>query len=490
MKLIYLPLDERPCNRLFPQQIFDGVGGVELVSPPMDLLGQKKQASPVARLHEWTQHQVDGAHGLVVSLEQWLYGGLLPSRLHQLDPEELKGRLLRLEKLSRANPGLRIFAFQLVMRCPTYDSDDEEPVYWARFGNSIHQLGVLEDQQEHGSSEADPVRQRELIARIPPEVLSDYKRRRAVNLELTRAVIQGVAEGWLSVLTIPQDDSSPWGYTARDKRQIQSWLAEAKLQDQVLTYPGADEAGCTLCARAYSDLSGKSRRVCVVDSHAEGLRVVPDYEGQELGLSIATHAIAAGAFLGHDPATADAILAVNLPIGATREAPAGAEEALAGTTERRIQEAFINTVGKLLEGPVPVWLADLRFTNGADPWLVEELGRRGYLARLAGYSGWNTCCNALGTVLAQTVTGSQSRATLTYRLCEDYGYMARIRPGLKTSDFPLQVAVLESVVETKLSQISATVLGDLFAEPETLFKVSFPWKRRFEIALHSAILSP
>ena len=47
MKILYIPLDERPCNWAYPQMIARLSPEIELVVPPLDLLGQKKQAAPL-----------------------------------------------------------------------------------------------------------------------------------------------------------------------------------------------------------------------------------------------------------------------------------------------------------------------------------------------------------------------------------------------------------------------------------------------------------
>ena len=42
MKLIYIPLDERPCNYNFAQRIASGTE-VEVIAPSLELLGNKKE---------------------------------------------------------------------------------------------------------------------------------------------------------------------------------------------------------------------------------------------------------------------------------------------------------------------------------------------------------------------------------------------------------------------------------------------------------------
>lgn len=76
LKLVLLPLDERPCNRLFPQHLFQH-DGVELVVP--ETLGDKKQPADLEKVDQFLLNACRDADGLVLSLDTLLYGGLVPS---------------------------------------------------------------------------------------------------------------------------------------------------------------------------------------------------------------------------------------------------------------------------------------------------------------------------------------------------------------------------------------------------------------------------
>ena len=45
MKILLIPLDERPCNRIFPKMICNSNESIELKEPNMSLLGRKKTAA-------------------------------------------------------------------------------------------------------------------------------------------------------------------------------------------------------------------------------------------------------------------------------------------------------------------------------------------------------------------------------------------------------------------------------------------------------------
>ena len=95
-------------------------------------------------MKEFLQRECSDAYGLILSVDALLYGGIVPSRLHGLSEEQLTERLSVIEELKRKNPDLKIYAFALLMRCPSYSSSDEEPDYYAECGREIFLTGRAE----------------------------------------------------------------------------------------------------------------------------------------------------------------------------------------------------------------------------------------------------------------------------------------------------------------------------------------------------------
>ncbi|MDD3107154.1 MAG: DUF4127 family protein, partial [Bacilli bacterium] len=135
-KIVYIPLDERPCNYDFPKEIFAS-DEVHIVVPDANIMGEKKQPAKHEALETFLLQETKTADGLVVSLDTLVYGGIVPSRLHFLDSNILKERLLFLKQIKENNPDLPIFAFLLIMRCPQHNSSDEEPDYYKHSGRNI-----------------------------------------------------------------------------------------------------------------------------------------------------------------------------------------------------------------------------------------------------------------------------------------------------------------------------------------------------------------
>ena len=107
-KIVYIPLDERPCNATFVPKLFDG-DPLRIVTPPA--LGSKKTPASWEAVRGFLLRECADADGLVLSMDMLLYGGLLPSRLHRLDASEAERRLSLVSQLKARNEKLLIYAF-------------------------------------------------------------------------------------------------------------------------------------------------------------------------------------------------------------------------------------------------------------------------------------------------------------------------------------------------------------------------------------------
>ncbi|KKO53866.1 DUF4127 family protein [Paenibacillus sp. DMB20] len=64
-KMLYIPLDERPCNFDFPAELAKGTD-VELVRPGRKLMGLKKRPGHVEALWEWLLAEAKDANGAIL----------------------------------------------------------------------------------------------------------------------------------------------------------------------------------------------------------------------------------------------------------------------------------------------------------------------------------------------------------------------------------------------------------------------------------------
>lgn len=506
MQLLYVPLDERPCNVYYPQMIAALQPQMQLRVPPLELLSQKKQAAVIDQLWDWVIEQATLCQTALLSIEMLVYGGLLPSRLHHDSVEILVERLQRLKKLKHLYPALDIFASNLIMRTPAYSSAEEEPDYYGVYGEQIFWWGWLQDKRERmGLTAAEQTQWEQIQQDLPMQHLTDYRDRRTCNVEVNLATLTLVEQGIISFLAIPQDDSAPYGFTAMDQRRIVSHVLSRRLQRQVHLYPGADEAGCTLLARAYNQHLGHSPRLYILHSAVGTEQIVPLYEDRPLGESLKAHVLAAGAQIVSTPDAADAVLAINSAGQVMQEAWNQATKDITYTSFRNLR-FFVAEIERLVKQGRWVAIADIAFANGGETELVEMLDDAALWDNLLAYAGWNTCCNTLGTVLATLSLGLESDRPQAitfnkmYRLLEDWAYQAIVRqetiqtvlPQLGASyyDFNGQEAVITQTIAQQLRAVWQQYLRQSFTQWQIQqLAVSTPWHRMFEIGLELKIAS-
>jgi hypothetical protein len=509
-RIVYVPLDERPCNAKFPLQIASA-SELKVEAPSLDLLGRKKSPADPEALAEWLLRAAADADYLLASVDMLVYGGIVPSRLHHLPEAECRRRLTTLAACKRRNPRLRIYAFNLIMRAPAYSSDDEEPDYYAVYGERIARLGWLQDREARESLSDGERRERDaLAAAVPEAVLADFAGRRRVNAAVNRMAVDLTQDGVIDFLVVPLDDNARFGYSSAEQRQLMLTIAEQRLLDRVHLYPGADEVGCTLLARIFGEVHRYQPEIYVRHSSTAGPFVIPRYEDRSLGESLKSQICAAGGFIGDRAADADFVLMVHSPpVGQADMAEAPhryGERHAAYFCETNLRE-FAAAIRRYADRGLTVALADVAAANGADAPLMNLLADAGLLPKLSAYAGWNTSGNALGTVIAHAIVESyyrksgaaaesdRSRHSETFylaRLLEDWGYQAVIRsevaallPSIGGDSFDVSGVHdrVTQLIRERMERFIATRMQDLRPERIRLQRVAMPWQRMFEVDL-------
>ena len=95
-----------------------------------------------------------------------------------------------------------------------------------------------------------------LKAELDPALVADYLGRRERNHAVNRAAIKMASDGLFDFLFLSQDDASEFGIPAREQRVLRADIREYNVNDKVVVYPGADEVGLVLLARAACQLAG------------------------------------------------------------------------------------------------------------------------------------------------------------------------------------------------------------------------------------------
>ena len=220
-RILLLPLDERPCNFLYPALMVEKCTDVQLLLPPKELMGSKKRPAPFLLLAQWLGKNFSCCDYAVISIDMLVYGGIVPSRLHHQTTRECLDRLHLLADLRARYPQVKLFAFSLIMRAPCYNSADEEPDYYAEHGSSLFRVGVLRDKIQRNLATAEEKSELSgLEQSIPRSVLSDFCSRRSTNHAVNLQTIFLAEQGVLDFLTIPLDDCALLGWAAAERQQL------------------------------------------------------------------------------------------------------------------------------------------------------------------------------------------------------------------------------------------------------------------------------
>lgn len=508
-KVVYVPLDERPCNFHYPKALAD-MTDMDMVLPDSKILGNMKVPANVPLLIKWLEEETKTADFLIVSIDMLIYGGIVPSRLHELTVEDCLERLGILKVIKEHNPSIEIYAYNLIMRVPNYDSSEEEPEYYEQHGRKIFRLGWLTDKKEQNIVSKDDEEELAWIEReLPKEIEADYLGRRKKNFSVTTEVVNKVDSRLIDYLIIPLDDNSKYGFTAKEQRQFMYQIDRLNLMDKVNIYPGADEIACTLFTRVFCQAHQYTPELAVRYSSTNGPFIIPKYEDRSLSESIKAHITSAGGVIVNDEKENDLILMVHSPAVGQHEM---SESSFALETRHRsyfsevnIRE-FVQAMKHFARKGKNVALADVAICNGADLSLMQLVKKEGLLSDLIAYAAWNTNGNTMGTVISHAIIASyykqqengcncnyekNSRNFFYARLVEDWGYQAVVRKRVSYEILPTmdltprnledQVAEVTYLVARLLGNFVDTNLSDLTEGKIELKNVRLPWNRMFEV---------
>lgn len=494
MRIGLVPLDERPANVRYPAMIAP-IFGVDLVVPPAEAIGDRRNAGHHDRLAAWLGDVAPDLDALIVSIDQLAYGGLVPSRITD---DGVGAVLARLDPLRRPAGRSRplVLGFNLITRISNSTDAVEEMPYWRSYGPRIFQLSQLLDRSARGEDVAEEIAS--LRAALPEAAVDDWLGRRVRNHTVNLTTLQLLADGTLDLLVLSSDDTSPIGLPSREKRWLGEWASHLTLGDRLLMYPGADEVGCVLLARAYASLTGVVPRFVPFYAVPGGEGVVAPFEDGPVRLTVERQVRAVGGQVASEDGDGGVWLAVNPPVPGRGEW----DPALAnGDRDARLPylDALFAETRRRCGAGRAVAVADVAYPNGADPALIGVLGRWDRLRGLSAYGGWNTAGNTIGTVVAQAVAASVAQSAgqraaqerfLLHRFVEDWGYQRVVRGELRerlvaesgtAEPIPANLAEVTDWIETRLNASISSLpafAGRFRVAPGS---VRLPWSRTFEV---------
>ncbi|MBQ6131650.1 MAG: DUF4127 family protein [Selenomonadaceae bacterium] len=491
-KILFIPHDDRPISSQQPADVIKQLN-YEIISPPTEFLTQPEQ------LWAWFYENAPICDAAVVSSDALLYGGLIPSRSHQISADILNSRVENFKILRKNNPNLNMYLFGSLMRTPMFGTpgDREEPAYYGQYGANIFQYTRLLDKKETSKlSKAEIIQLNDLKKAIPDEILQDYFARREKNLSATKKLLDFTRQDIISFFIIGRDDNANLCQTHRENRQLLAYMKDIP-KTKAQSHAGIDEFAMLLLARAVNDLNCSIPFVNVQFNRGKGAKTVPHYSDEQIGDSIRDEIIIAGGMFVPKPERADFVLFVNTdPKGETFELHNSVPPQVLTKKQEKYfaknAKMFSEMVENAVNQDLPVGIADIITANGSDNFLMEQLYEKNLLFKLKAYGGWNTATNssgfAVGTgVLTKKMSRKSIDRLLAARYLDDWAYQANARTQIaaELAKLPdgLKICLNYGDHEQKFVKLENIFMHEFAVKyfPQwNSFVVSNPWNRMFE----------
>ena len=134
-KILFIPHDDRPISYRQTVEVLQEAG-YEMILPPQELLSNATNMGHPDELWQWLNENAKAADSAVIASDSMLYGGLIPSRKHEVSEAKLAERIEGFAQLRKDNPRLHLYVFDSLMRTPDWGQEGniEEPDYYAQYG--------------------------------------------------------------------------------------------------------------------------------------------------------------------------------------------------------------------------------------------------------------------------------------------------------------------------------------------------------------------
>lgn len=451
-RIAFIPIDNRPVCYTLPQQIAMINENLELIVPPVELLGDLQKSADIEALYQWIESlkQIDY---FIVSLDTLAYGGLIPSRRSVEGFSEIRNRMDRFSHLFEEK-GAKILAASSIMRLSNNNINEEDKSYWNFYGKAIFKYSYELD--KYGVSESV----------IPPDILHDYLFTRKRNFDMNRRYLEWCVNGFFDMFVLSKDDCANFGLNVQEGRKFEDLISELGVNALVKT--GADEIPLTLLSRIVT--SGRNIKIAPIFTNPDSVDKISKYEDVSVLDSVKGQITLAGAQVS-DEEDADIILLINNFKGVQGELVMGVDV-----------EGFH---GKLFLPTKPYIIADILNANGADNEFMKKLVEENIDTKnFLGYAGWNTTGNTLGSALCcalvkfttELYNEEAFKKVQMVRLLDDWAYQANVRKYLKgTCEKP----DVEALKKTMLP-FEKLINKKLGTNHENI-SYSFPWDRFFEV---------
>ena len=178
MRILFLPIDNRPVCYQLPKMIAEIHNGIQLVIPPKEYLGDLTKSADKEKLLNWfSENLTNDTNAVIISLDTIAYGGLIPSRRSTDSYDTIKKGLDKLKSILE-NSNAKVYAFSSIMRISNNNINIEEKEYWNLYGEKIFKYSFEKD--KFGTSKTD----------VPQDVLNDYLGTRDRNFKINKLYLK------------------------------------------------------------------------------------------------------------------------------------------------------------------------------------------------------------------------------------------------------------------------------------------------------------
>ena len=496
--ILFIPLDERFTTRSIVLNMAQLIqDDFILLTPPLDSISHWKEPANTTILFQWLNDQIihscsqSNSCSLLLSTEQFLYGGLINSRLSNTTLDDLYQRLDTLIGLKRTyDQQIKLYLSAVIMRIPAYNGDFEEPDYWAMYGRLIYLWSFYTDRYSILHNPDDELQIQALEKQIPADILQEFVWRRQRNYNLTYRLLHDYTKNFVEHVWLTLDDNAEYGLNKGEERKLIQLVDDPTvgISSKVNIYPGADEVSLSILSQIVVNTKGQSKKpsFAVRYRNVTTQNRIPNYEGAPLNESLLKQITAVGGEFVNGSAADILVLVNNWSTDEQEEA----------STEQTCADYSPLTVTSN-ENSIIVY-ADVRYSNGGDVCFSQWILNRTEFGTYS-YAGWNTNGNTLGTCLSNGVllntyskekrvetSLKENRRFTLYRFVEDIQYQANLRQIL--------ISYLNKVSLDDLDQLNHdfdfyekfiskgfNVYANRIDNEFQVENVYYPWNRTFEI---------
>lgn len=432
MNYLYIPLDDRPCNMLFPCQLAH-LQNVQVKSPSASLLGSFTRSADFEAIKAWLFENAAEACVLVLSVDAYVYGSLLDSRTMMVDIEESARRMESIKALKKDFPGLKIYAFSVIMRTSISTFSELAIETWSMvndYSQLKHKVALFSRQEDIEAVAA-------LEKKIPQEVLKTFLDARKRNHSVNKCCVEYLRDGIFNDLSLTQEDSTPYGMHKQEQETLTQNIKKYNLENRARIHNGTDEGGCVALARGFLDMTGKEVSASYFYLNDRRTEFVASYEDRLFHENLISQLLSVGIRYADGDEACENQLFIYSPAKQQYEASVGQGSPPCDYNAFEL-DSFAKRIADAIISGKRVFLLDVAYANGGHGEILRRIDKYApsSLHKLAGYSAWNTASNALGTILSQIVFSEnaneeENRRFTAERILDDYAYQGVVRQRVK-----------------------------------------------------------